>query len=437
MAATEKLDMFCYQCSQTARGTGCTVKGVCGKEPIVARLQDNLLFAIKGISAYLYHARELGYSDPEVDAFIERGFFSTLTNVNFDPEEFLNLAVKAGEMNIRTMKLLKQAHIERFGEPTPTKVRTGTVKGHGIIITGHDMNALDKLLQQVEGTDVFVYTHSEMLPAHGYPGLRKYKNLAGNLGKAWFDQKKLFAQYPMALLGTSNCFLPPREEYIDRMFSTGPVYLPGVKHIDGYDYSEVIARARELPELPDAPGDYELTTGFSTSVLLSHAAKIKELVEKGKIKRFFLVGGCDAPLKKSDYYRELVQKLPQDVVVLTLACGKFRFNDLDLGDIEGIPRLIDLGQCNDAIVALEVAGALADLFGVGVNDLPLTLVISWMEQKAVAILWSLLALGIKGIWLGPIVPGWINDDMLKILVDQYDIRLISTPDEDIKRMMVG
>ena len=435
MTATEKLDMFCYQCSQTARGTGCTLKGVCGKEPIVARLQDNLLFAIKGISAYLYHARELGYSDPEVDAFIERGFFSTLTNVNFDPEEFLNLAVKAGEMNIRTMKLLKQAHIERFGEPTPTKVRTGTVKGHGIIITGHDMNALDKLLQQVEGTDVFVYTHSEMLPAHGYPGLRKYKNLAGNLGKAWFDQKKLFAQYPMALLGTSNCFLPPREEYIDRMFSTGPVYLPGVKHIDGYDYSEVIARARELPELPDAPGEYELTTGFSTSVLLSHAAKIKELVEKGKIKRFFLVGGCDAPLKKSDYYREFVQKLPQDVVVLTLACGKFRFNDLDLGDIEGIPRLIDLGQCNDAIVALEVAGALADLFGVGVNDLPLTLVISWMEQKAVAILWSLLALGIKGIWLGPIVPGWINDDMLKILVDQYDIRLISTPDEDIKKMM--
>ncbi|MGB4652650.1 hydroxylamine reductase [Methanothrix sp.] len=435
MAATEKLDMFCYQCSQTARGTGCTVKGVCGKEATVARLQDNLLFAIKGISAYLYHARELGYTDPEVDAFIERGFFSTLTNVNFDPEEFLNLAVKAGEMNIRTMKLLKRAHIESFGEPEPTKVSTGTVKGHGILITGHDMNALDKLLQQVEGTDVFVYTHSEMLPAHGYPGLRKYKNLAGNLGKAWFDQKKLFAQYPMALFGTSNCFLPPREEYIDRMFSTGPVYLPGVKHIDGYDYSELIARARELPELPEAPGEYVLTTGFSTSALLSHAAKIKELVEKGKIKRFFLVGGCDAPLKKSDYYREFVQKLPGDTVVLTLACGKFRFNDLDLGDIEGIPRLIDLGQCNDAIVALEVADALADLFGVSVNELPLTLVISWMEQKAVAVLWSLLALGMKGIWLGPIVPGWINDEMLKILVDRYDIRLISSPDEDIKRMM--
>ena len=435
MAAIEKPDMFCYQCSQTAGGTGCTIKGVCGKEPTVARLQDNLLFAIKGISAYLYHARELGYSDPEVDAFIERGFFSTLTNVNFDPEEFLRLAVKAGEMNIKTMKMLKKAHIETFGEPTPVQVKTGTVKGHGILVTGHDLHALDQLLKQVEGTDVFVYTHSEMLPAHGYPGLRKYKNLAGNLGRAWFDQKKLFIEYPMAILGTSNCFLPPREEYRDRMFATGPVYLPGVKHIDGYDYSEVIAKAKSLPELPLAPGEYVLTTGFSTSVLLSHAAKIKQLVEQGKIKRFFLVGGCDAPLKKSDYYREFVRKLPKDTVVLTLACGKFRFNDLDLGDIEGIPRLIDLGQCNDAIVALEVAQALAGLFGVAVNDLPLTLVISWMEQKAVAILWSLFALGLKGIYLGPILPGWINADMLKILVDKYDVKLISTPDEDIRRMM--
>ena len=435
MAATEKPDMFCYQCSQTARGTGCTIKGVCGKEPTVARLQDNLLFAIKGISAYLYHARELGYSDPEVDAFIERGFFSTLTNVNFDPQEFLRLAVQAGEMNIKTMKMLKKAHIETFGEPTPVQVKTGTVKGHGILVTGHDLHALDQLLKQVEGTDVFVYTHSEMLPAHGYPGLRKYKNLAGNLGRAWFDQKKLFIEYPMAILGTSNCFLPPKEEYRDRMFATGPVYLPGVKHIDGYDYSEVIAKAKSLPELPLAPGEYVLTTGFSTSVLLSHAAKIKQLVEQGKIKRFFLVGGCDAPLKKSDYYREFVRKLPKDTVVLTLACGKFRFNDLDMGDIEGIPRLIDLGQCNDAIVAIEVAQALAGLFGVAVNDLPLTLVISWMEQKAVAILWSLFALGLKGIYLGPILPGWINADMLKILVDKYDVKLISTPDEDIRRMM--
>lgn len=435
MAAKEKPDMFCYQCSQTAGGTGCTLKGVCGKEATLARLQDNLLFAIKGISAYLYHARELGYTDPEVDAFIERGFFSTLTNVNFDPGEFLNLAVKAGEMNIRTMQLLKKAHIETFGEPQPTLVKTGTVKGHGILVTGHDLHALDQLLKQVEGTDVFVYTHSEMLPAHGYPGLKKYKNLAGNLGKAWFDQRQLFAKYPMAILGTSNCFLIPREEYRDRMFATGPVYIPGVKHIEGFDYSEVIAKARSLPALPEEPGGYVLTTGFSTSAIVAHVGKIKQLVQDGKIKRFFLVGGCDAPLKRSDYYREFVQKLPKDTVILTLACGKFRFNDLDLGEIEGIPRLIDLGQCNDAIVAVEVAQVLADLFGVSVNELPLTLVVSWMEQKAVAILWSLLALGLKGIYLGPIVPAWINEEMLKILVERYDIRLISTPDEDIKKMM--
>lgn len=435
MAAKEKPEMFCYQCSQTAQGTGCTLKGVCGKEATVARLQDNLLFAIKGISAYLFHARELGYTDPEVDAFIERGFFSTLTNVNFDPESFLKLAVEAGEMNIRTMQLLKKAHIDTFGEPVPTKVKTGTVKGHGILVTGHDLKALDELLKQVEGTDVFVYTHSEMLPAHGYPGLKKYRNLAGNLGKAWFDQRQLFAKYPMAILGTTNCFLIPRDEYKDRMFTTGMVRLPGVPNIEGYNYSEVIAKARSLPELKDEPGDYELTTGFSTSVILSLKDKIMQLVLEGKIKRFFLVGGCDAPVKKSDYYREFVQKLPRDTVILTLACGKYRFNDLDLGDIEGIPRLIDLGQCNDAIVALELAQALAGLFGVGVNGLPLTLVVSWMEQKAVAILWSLLALGIKGIYLGPIVPGWINDDILKVLVEKYNIKLIGNPDEDIKTMM--
>lgn len=435
MAAKEKPDMFCYQCSQTAQGTGCTLKGVCGKEATVARLQDNLLFALKGISAYLYHAREMGYTDPEVDAFIERAFFSTLTNVNFDPAEYINLAVQAGEMNIRTMKLLKKAHIDTFGEPQPTKVKTGTVKGHGILVTGHDLYMLDKLLQQVEGTDVFVYTHSEMLPAHGYPGLKKYKNLAGNLGKAWFDQRQLFAKYPMALLGTTNCFLIPRDEYKDRMFSAGPVHIPGVKHIEGYDFSQVIEKARSLPELPNEPGEYELTTGFSFSALVAHADKIKQLVQKGKIRRFFLVGGCDVPTRRSDYYREFVQKLPRDTVILTLACGKYRFNDLDLGDIEGIPRLIDLGQCNDAIVAIELAQALSGLFGVGVNDLPLTLVVSWMEQKAVAILWSLLALGIKGIYLGPTVPAWINEDMLKVLVDKYDIRLISTPDEDIKKIM--
>lgn len=427
--------MFCYQCSQVAKGTGCTVRGVCGKVDTVARLQDNLLFTIKGISAYLYHARELGYTDSEVDGFLEKAFYSTLTNVNFDAEDFVGLAVEAGEMNVKTMRLLKKAHIENYGEPVPTEVRTGTVKGHGIIATGHSLKVLEELLKQTDGTGINVYTHSELLPAHGYPGLKKYKHLAGNLGKAWFDQKKLFSKYPAAILGTSNCVLLPRDDYKDRMFTTGIAQLPGVQHLDGYDYSALIEKAKSLPELKDEPGDTVLTTGFSASVVLSLKDKIKELVLAGKIRHFFLVGGCDAPLKKSSYYREFVQQLPDDTVVLTLACGKFRINDLELGDIDGVPRLIDLGQCNDAIVAIDIAVALADLFGVGINELPLTLNVSWMEQKAVAILWSLFALGVKGIYLGPIAPAWVNEDILNVLVENYDLKLIGTPEDDLKAML--
>lgn len=435
MAEQERLDMFCYQCSQTVRGTGCTVKGVCGKEPTVARLQDNLLIATKGMAAYLYHARELGYTDTEVDAFLERVFYSTFTQVNFDAENFVELALEAGEMNMRTMRLLKKAHIETYGEPEPTEVQTGTVKGRGIIATGHGLKALEELLKQTEGTGINVYSHSELLPAHGYPGLKKYKHLAGNLGISWRDQKKLFSEYPVAILGTSNCVLIPREEYRDRMFTTGPAKLPGVHHIAGYDYARVIEKANSLSELEEKPGDLVLTTGFSKSVVLSLKDKIKQLVEAGKIRHFFLVGGCDSPLKKMEYYREFVQKLPHGTVVLTLACAKFRINDLNLGDIEGVPRLIDLGQCNDSIVAIEIVEALAGLFGVGVNELPLTLVLSWMEQKAVAVLWSLLALGVKGIYLGPILPAWINDDILKVLKDNYDLKLIGNPEDDLKEML--
>ena len=435
MAEKEKLNMFCYQCSQTAWGTGCTIRGVCGKLPTVARLQDNLIFASKGMAAYLYHARELGYSDPEIDAFLERVFYATFTNVNFDAESFVELAVEAGRMNIKTMELLKKAHIETFGEPKPTKVQTGTVRGKGIIVTGHGLKALGELLKQTEGTGINIYTHSEMLPAHGYPGLKKYKHLVGNLGKAWFDQKQLFSKYPVAILGTSNCVLIPKEDYRDRMFTTGPARLPGVKHIAGYDYSPVIEMAKTLPELPEEAGEVVLTTGYSKSSILSLAGKIKQLVEAGKIRHFFLVGGCDSPLKKATYYREFVERLPRDTIVFTLACGKFRINDLDLGEIEGIPRLIDLGQCNDSIVAIEIALAFAEAFGVGVNELPLTLVISWMEQKAVAILWSLLSLNLKGIYLGPIIPAWVNDEILQVLKERYDLRLIGDPEEDIKEIL--
>ena len=431
----EKVDMFCYQCSQTAFETGCTVKGVCGKEATVARLQDNLLFSMKGISAYLYHARELGYTDPEVDEFLERGFYSTLTNVNFDAGEFVNLAKESGMMNIKAMQLLKKAHIETYGEPTPTEVKVGSIKGKGIIATGHSMKALEELLKQTEGTGINVYTHSELLPAHGYPGLRKYKHLVGQIGGPWFDQKKTFSKYPAAIVGTSNCVLIPNDDYKERMFTVGVAKLPGVKHIEEYDFSEVIETAKSLPDLEEEPRETVLTTGFGASTILSLAGKIKELVEAGKIKHFFVVGGCDSPKPQATYYTEFVKNLPEDTIVLTLACGKYRFNEMKLGDIEGVPRLIDLGQCNDAIVGIDVVVALSDLFGMEINDLPLTFVLSWMEQKAAAILWSLLALDIKNMYLGPIIPGWVNEDILNVLVENYGLTPIGDPKEDIKKML--
>ena len=431
----EKVDMLCYQCSQTAFETGCTVKGVCGKEATVARLQDNLLFSMKGISAYVYHARELGYTDPEVDAFLERVLYSTLTNVNFDAGEFVKLATESGMMNIKAMQLLKKAHIETYGEPTPIEVKVGSIKGKGIIATGHSMKALEELLKQTEGTGINVYTHSELLPAHGYPGLRKYKHLVGQIGGPWFDQKKTFSKYAAAIVGTSNCVLIPNDDYKERLFTVGVAQLPGVKHIEDYDFSQVIETAKSLPDLEEEPRETVLTTGFGASTILSLAGKIKELVESGKIKHFFVVGGCDSPKPQATYYTEFVKNLPEDTIVLTLACGKYRFNDMDLGDIEGVPRLIDLGQCNDAIVGIDVVVALSDLFGMEINELPLTFVLSWMEQKAAAILWSLLALDIKNMYLGPIIPGWVNEDILNVLVENYGLTPIGDPKEDIKKML--
>lgn len=430
--SSEKLDMFCYQCSQTARGTGCTVRGVCGKVPTVARLQDNLIFTMKGISAYNYNANVLGEKDPDVDEFLTKGLYTTLTNVNFDAEDLIKIGLEAGEKSIKVMRLLKNAHNKNFGEPTPTEVDVGAKKGPGILVTGHDMKALDELLKQTEGTGINVYTHSEMLPAHGYPELRKYKHLAGQLGKAWFDQKEIFSKYNVAILGTSNCVLLPKDEYKDRMFTMDVAKLPGVPKIENYDFKPLIDKALELGSLE--PEELTtVTTGFGLSTVLSLADKIKELVENGKIKRFFVVGGCDSPNPKNNYYREFVENLPEDTVVLTLACGKFRFNDLDLGDIEGVPRLIDLGQCNDTIVAVDIALALCDLFGVELNDLPLTIVLSWMEQKAAAVLWSLLYLGKTDILIGPILPGWANDDIVNFLVDTYRLTPIGDPIEDIKK----
>jgi hydroxylamine reductase len=333
------------------------------------------------------------------------------------------------------MQLLKKAHIETYGEPTPTEVKVGSVKGKGIIATGHSLKALEELLKQTEGTGINVYTHSELLPAHGYPELRKYEHLKGQIGGPWFDQKKTFSNYPAAIVGTSNCVLIPKDDYKERMFTVGVAQLPGVTHIEDYDFTPAIEMAKSLPDLEDEPRDTVLTTGFGASTILSLAGKIKELVLAGKIKHFFVVGGCDSPKPQAKYYTEFVKNLPEDVIVLTLACGKYRFNDMDLGDIEGVPRLIDLGQCNDAIVGIDVVVALSDLFEMEINDLPLTFVLSWMEQKAAAILWSLLALDIQNMYLGPIVPGWVNDEILKVLVDNYGLTPIGDPKEDIKKML--
>lgn len=430
----DKLDMFCYQCAQTARGEGCTVRGVCGKLPTVSRLQDNLIYAMKGISAYNYCANVLGARDTDVDEFLTKGLYSTLTNVNFDQEDLINLGIEAGEANIKVMKMLKEANIAAFGEPEPVEVKVGSQGGPAIIVTGHDLKALEELLKATEGTGIKVYTHSEMLPAHGYPGLNKYEHLVGELGGSWYDQKEIFSKYNAAILGTSNCVVIPKDEYADRIFTTDVAKLPNVPVIENYDFQPIIDKALELGDMPEEETT-TISTGFGLSTILSLADKIKELVEAGKIRRFFVVGGCDGPNPKRAYYREFVENLPEDTIVLTLACGKFRFNDLDLGDIEGIPRLIDLGQCNDTIVAIDLAVALCDLFGVELNDLPLSIVLSWMEQKAVAILWSLLALNKQDMYLGPIVPAWVNDEILTFLVDNFNLKVCGDAKEDIKDIM--
>lgn len=433
----EREKMFCYQCSQAARGRGCKVTGICGKDSTVARLQDNLIYSIQGMSAYLYRARRLGFAPPlpEIDDFVSRAFYSMFTNVNFEPESYLQLALESGKMNLKGMRLLKVAYVEKYGEPQPTLVQTGIKKGRGIIVTGHGLKVLEELLKQTQDSGINVYTHSEMLPAHAYPELKKYEQLVGNLGKAWHDQKRLFSQYPMAILATSNCVLIPKEEYKDRLFTTGPVRLPDVNHIDGYDYTPVVEKAKSLPELPEEPGETVLTTGYSRSVILSLKDKIKGLLMSGKIRHFFLVGGCDSPAREMGYYREFVKLLPEDTIVLTLGCGKFRFNDLDLGKIEDIPRLIDLGQCNDAIAAIDIAVNLAEVLGLEVKELPLALVLSWMNQDAVAILWSLISLELTRIFLGPVPPAWANDAILEVLTNRYGIRLIGDPGQDINEIL--
>lgn len=425
--------MFCRQCEQTPP-TGCTKVGVCGKEEDVASLQDILIIGMKGISAYGYHAKELGATDPDVDAFLHEGLFSTLTNVDFDASRFIALNLKAGQMCYKVMELLDKSHTERFGNPIPAEVSTGTVDGPGILVTGHDLLDLHELLKQTEGKGVNIYTHGEMLPAHGYPELKKYSHLVGNFGGSWVSQREEFDDFPGAILVTTNCVFRPKDSYKDRMFTCGIAGIEGVPHITDRNFEPVVQKALQLPTLSAAEGR-KITTGFHHTNVLALAEKIVGAVKQGKIKHFFLVAGCDCPGKGMDYYTELTKAIPQDCVILTLACGKFRFNRDDFGNIDGIPRLIDIGQCNNAYSAVKIAVALAEVFKCGVNDLPLSLVLSWFEQKAVAILLALFYLGVKDIRIGPKPPAFVSPGVFKVLQDAFDLKLIGEPKNDLAEML--
>ena len=538
--------MFCYQCEQTAKGTGCTVAGVCGKTSDVATLQDLLVYMLRGLGQLTTEARKAGIKEEESDLFTAEALFVTLTNVNFDPEaianyvrktakyqdelrtklqakkgsitstfhlqlekttaglieqgkhygitsdptmdadlhslqwlltyglkgvaaysyhaallgkkddkvfdfiqeglaapldkslganEFVNLVFKCGEINVRAMELLDAGNTDTFGHPTPTKVPLGHKKGKAILVSGHDLIDLDEILKQTQGKGVTVYSHGEMLPTHGYPGLNKYPHFYGHYGTAWQNQQKEFAAFPGAILMTTNCIQRPVESYKGNIFTTGPVGYPGVSHINGKDFLPVINKAMELPGFSEDVESKSVLVGFGRNAVLSVADKVIASVKNGHIKRFILVGGCDGAKPGRSYYTEFVEKAPQNTVILTLACGKFRFFDKELGTIDEIPRLLDIGQCNDAYSAVKIAQALADAFGVGINDLPLSLVLSWYEQKAVAILLSLLYLGIKDIRIGPSLPAFITPNILKVLVEKFNIMPITTVDQDLQAIM--
>lgn len=536
--------MFCYQCEQTAQGTGCNMMGVCGKDSEVSTLQDLLIYALRGLSIVAVAGRKKGIYDWETDRFVTKASFATLTNVNFDPErisklifetvekrevlqkivklnvtdgpaafkpastieemlkqgknvgikaesdagsdvhslrwtliygikgisayadhaailgkedaqvyafieeglaassdyslglnDYLNLVLKAGQINLRVMELLDVANTGVYGNPIPTQVPLGHKKGKAILVSGHDLHDLELLLKQTEGKGIYVYTHGEMLPTHGYPNLKKYSHFYGHYGTAWQNQIKEFYTFPGAILMTTNCIQRPAETYKSNIFTTGLVGWPGVVHIADKNFDAVIKKALEMPGFNDDIENGSVTVGFGHNTVMSVAPKIIELIKEKKIRHFFLVAGCDGAKPGRNYYTEFVEKVPNDCIVLTLACGKFRFFTKQLGAIEGIPRLIDIGQCNDAYSAIQIAVALSKVFGVGVNDLPLSMILSWYEQKAVAILLTLLSLGIKNIRIGPSLPAFITPNVLKVLVDNYNIMPITTPEADLKAIL--
>ena len=413
-------------------------------ETDIVSLRSTLLFGMKGMAAYVHHAMQLGYFDDEVTSWFYKGLCEL--NRSHTVEEWLGLIMEFGRVNYKCMELLDKANTETFGNPVPTRVNVDIKKGPFIVVSGHDLKYLHQLLEQTQGKGINIYTHGEMLPAHAYPELKKYTHLAGNFGTAWQSQQKEFESIPAPVLFTTNCLMPPRKSYADRVYTTSVVGFDGLTHIDEdeqgkKDFTPLIEQSLSLggyeqdKSMSGINGGHMLTTGFAHETVLSNAGKIIELIKSGKIKHIFLVGGCDGAHTGRNYYTEFVKQTPMDSLVLTLACGKYRFNVLDLGEIDGLPRILDMGQCNDAYSAIKVAIALAEAFGCDINELPLTLVLSWYEQKAVCILLTLLALGVKNMYLGPTMPAFLSETVVKVLVDTYGLQPTTAPEQDLDTIL--
>ena len=440
-AEKAKLVPGCAQCgAPCGRTEDYDLARLWAADPDVRSLKSLILFGVRGMAAYAYHAMVLGYTDEEVNRFFAKALVAVGEDWGMD--ELLPVVMEVGEKNLRCMELLDRANTQTYGTPAPVTVPLTVEKGPFIVITGHDLHDLKLLLEQTAGRGINVYTHGEMLPAHGYPELKKYPHLKGNFGTAWQNQQKEFADIPAPILFTTNCLMPPRASYADRVFTTAVVSYPEMRHIgEDKDFTPVIEKALELGGYgEDKPftginGGHTVTTGFGHGAVLGAAEQVVDAVKSGAIRHFFLVGGCDGARPGRNYYTEFVKQAPADTVILTLACGKFRFNDLDLGSIGGLPRLMDVGQCNDAYGAIRIALALAEAFGCGVNDLPLSMVLSWYEQKAVCILLTLLHLGIKNIRLGPTLPAFLSPNVLNYLVEHFGIAPITTPEEDLKQLL--
>ena len=437
----ESLVPMCSGCASPCGKTGdYDLSQVWTAQEDIRSLKSLILFGIRGVAAYAYHAMVLGYTDEELNRFLGKALFAV--GEDWDMEQLLPVVLEVGKYNLTCMEMLDRANTQTFGTPVPTAVPLTVEKGPFIVISGHDLLDLKLLLEQTEGKGINIYTHGEMLPAHGYPELKKYAHLKGNFGTAWQNQQKEFADIPAPILFTTNCLMPPKPSYADRVFTTEVVSYPEIVHIgEDKDFTPVIEKALALGgyeedrEFTGINGGETVTTGFGHGTVLSVADKVVDAVKSGAIKHFFLVGGCDGARPGRNYYTDFVKNTPADTVVLTLACGKYRFNDLDLGTINGLPRLMDIGQCNDAYSAIKIALALADAFDCGVNDLPLSMVLSWYEQKAVCILLTLLYLGVKNIRLGPTLPAFLSPNVLNYLVEHYNIAPITTPEEDLKAIL--